>query len=72
MDQSTKLSIQKGEGYEETERDVGIPGMDPVKLDDLIDAAIVAWVEAHPEEMRKCNDSKHIWKLFGPSKVIYL
>lgn len=72
MNQSTKLSIQKGEGYEKTEKADRMQEVDPVKLDDLIDAAIAAWVEAHPEEMRRYGDSDCTWKLYGPSKVIYL
>jgi len=73
MDQSTKLSVQKGGGCEKTGNKIdNIPGLDPIKLDYLIDTAIMEWVEAHPEEMNRYSDTDCIWRLFRTSKVIYL
>lgn len=72
MNQSTKLSVQKGGGCEKTDKIDSTPGLDPIKLDYLIDAAIMEWVEAHPQEINRYNDEDSIWKLFKTSKVIYL
>lgn len=72
MNQLNRLSVQKGGGCEKTGKFNSIPGLDPRKLDYLIDAAILEWIEAHPEEMSKYSDNGGICKLFSSSKVIYL
>ncbi|NJD03005.1 MAG: hypothetical protein FIA99_10525 [Ruminiclostridium sp.] len=72
MNQSTKLSVQKGGGFAKTCIIDSISGLNPIKLDYLIDAAIMEWVEAHPEEMDRYCDKDYIWELFSASKVIYL
>ncbi len=71
MDQSTKLSVQKGGGCEREDKINDTIGLDPI-LDFLIDAAIVEWVEAHPGEISRYGDADCICKFFGNSKVIYL
>ena len=72
MEQTTGLSVQRGGGCEKTVIMDNTLGLDPIRFDYLIDAAVMKWVKAHPEEMKQYIDKDCICSLFGTSKVIYL
>lgn len=73
MNQSTKVSVQKGGGSEKAGKEDKVLGLDSRKrLDFLIDTAMLKWVESHPEQMNRYSDEDFIRELFRSSKVIYL
>lgn len=70
MSQSTRMSEQREGGR--GNRNGCMDGIDAANLDFLIDAAIIRWMNEHPDDLELSWDNDSIRSLFGRSKVVYL